>query len=367
MGANSITTIDVALGARAYPIHVGAGAIECLGDVLRALDTKGAVMLASDDIVAPLHAERIAGIVRGAGLNCGVCTMPAGEPNKRIAQIDLFIGEFLKAGLDRSSIVIALGGGVVGDVVGFAAASFMRGIRYIQIPTTVVAQVDSSVGGKTAVNHALAKNIIGAFHQPSTVIIDLDFLKTLPDRELRVGLAEVIKHGVIADADLFAYMERNVDSILAKDLDAIEYPVRRSCEIKSAIVSEDEQEHGVRANLNYGHTFGHGIEAASNFTVFLHGEAISIGMCAAANLARDLGMVDRQFVARQHACLAAYGLPTAWPEMPVDDVIEAMRHDKKVRAGTMKFILPDRLGHVVHRTDVKIAQARAALAAVRTA
>lgn len=364
MQTGNIQTITVDLGNRSYPIHIGTGTIEVLPDALRALGVKGAVAIASDENVAPIYGERIAALVREAGATPFVCAMPAGEAHKRMAQIDRFIGEFLKAGMDRTSVVIALGGGVVGDVVGYAAASFMRGIRFIQIPTTIVAQVDSSVGGKTAVNHELAKNIIGAFHQPSAVIIDLEFLKSLPDRELRAGLAEVIKHGVIADANLFAYMEENAEAILAKDLDKIEYPVRRSCEIKGAIVSEDEHEHGVRANLNYGHTFGHGIEAASDYKHFLHGEAIALGMHAAATLARNLGMVDLSFVDRQRACIEAYGLPVAWPATPIDRVLEAMRHDKKVRAGTMKFIVPDRMGHVVHRTDVTIDQARAALEAL---
>ncbi|NUM55898.1 MAG: 3-dehydroquinate synthase [Candidatus Hydrogenedentes bacterium] len=363
MHTGSINTLTVELGDRSYPIHIGAGAIDGLPDVLRSLGAKGAVAIASDDNVAPLYAQRVASLVRDAGADPIVCAMPAGEANKRIDQIDRFIGEFLKAGMDRSSIVIALGGGVVGDVVGYAAASFMRGVRFVQVPTTIVAQVDSSVGGKTGVNHEMAKNIIGAFHQPSAVIVDLEFLKSLPDRELRAGLAEVIKHGVIADADLFAYMEQNAGAILAKDLDTIEYPVRRSCEIKSAIVSADEHEHGVRANLNYGHTFGHGIEAASNYDRFLHGEAIAIGMHAAATLARNLGMVDRAFVDRQRACIDAYGLPSAWPSMPINLVLDAMKHDKKVRAGTMKFVVPDRMGHVVHRTDVTLDQARAALEA----
>lgn len=364
MQTGSINTLTVELGERSYPIHIGSGAIDGLPDVLRSLHIKGPVAIASDENVAPLYAQRVATLVTNEGATPAVCLMPAGEANKRIEQIDHFIGEFLKAGMDRSSVVIALGGGVVGDVVGYAAASFMRGVRFVQIPTTIVAQVDSSVGGKTGVNHEMAKNIIGAFHQPSAVIIDLDFLKSLPDRELRAGLAEVIKHGVIADADLFAYMERNADAILAKDLDRIEFPVRRSCEIKSAIVSADEREHGARANLNYGHTFGHGIEAASNYDRFLHGEAIALGMHAAATLARNLGMVDQSFVDRQRACIEAYGLPVAWPAMPIDLVLEAMKHDKKVRAGTMKFVVPDRMGHVVHRTDVTPDRARGALEAL---
>jgi 3-dehydroquinate synthase len=261
--------------------------------------------------------------------------------------------------------VIALGGGVVGDVAGFAAATFMRGVRWVQVPTTIVAQVDSSVGGKTGVNHPQGKNTIGAFHQPAAVVIDLTLLRTLPDREVRAGLAEVIKHGVIADAGLFAYLEREASAILAKDLAALEWPVERSCEIKAAVVAEDEYEQGRRADLNYGHTFGHAIESATAYRRFLHGEAVALGMHAAALLAADLGLVDRAFVQRQRACLAAYGLPVSWSELPVDDTLQVMHHDKKARAGALRFIVPDRLGHVVHRTDVPETQVRNVLEALR--
>jgi 3-dehydroquinate synthase len=250
-------------------------------------------------------------------------------------------------------------------VAGFVAATFMRGICHIQIPTTIVAQVDSSVGGKTGVNHPLAKNIIGAFHQPSAVLIDLALLRTLPHRELVAGLAEVIKHGVIADAALFEYMEENVGRILARDLAALEVPVRRSCEIKSAIVSQDEREQGLRANLNYGHTFGHGFEAVTDYTRFLHGEAVALGMHASGVLAQELGLVDAAFVGRQKACLAAYGLPVSWPEIPVDETLEVMRRDKKARAGRMKFIVADGLGHVTQRTDVTEDQVCKAMTALQ--
>jgi len=253
----------------------------------------------------------------------------------------------------------------VGDMAGFAAAVFMRGIRFVQIPTTIVAQVDSSVGGKTGVNHLLGKNSIGAFHQPSAVVIDMALLESLPDREVRAGMAEVIKHGVIADEDLFDYLERESRAILAKDVRALEMPILRSCEIKSAIVAMDEREHGRRAELNYGHTFGHGIEAVSGYSRFLHGEALALGMHAAGVLACALGMVDAAFVARQRACIEAYGLPTAWPELPVDAALDAMRHDKKARSGKLKVILPDRLGHVVQRTDVDDGALRDALDALR--
>ena len=358
-------TITVELGTRSYRIYIGEGALSCFPEALAALDARGKLAVVSDTRVGPLYGERIADLAAEAGFDPVHCIMEAGEKHKRLTQVETLCGSFLDGGLDRSSGVIAVGGGVVGDTAGFAAATFMRGVPYLQIPTTIVAQVDSSVGGKTAVNHPLAKNVIGAFHQPSAVLIDLEMLSTLPERELRAGLAEVIKHGVIADAELFEYMESQVAAILAKDLDTLLYPVKRSCEIKAAIVSADEREHGVRANLNYGHTFGHAIEAVTAYGTFLHGEAISLGMQAASALAHDLGLVDEAFVARQRACFEAYGLPTQWPELPVDETLEAMKRDKKVRAGTMKFVLAERMGSVVHRTDVTEAQARSALESLK--
>lgn len=357
--------LTVALGERSYPILIGRNALEALPDALAELDVRGAVAVVTDSHVGPLYGERVEGLLRQGGLNPVRCEMPAGEEHKRLARVEELCGRFLEGGLDRSSMVVALGGGVVGDIAGFAAAAFMRGIPFVQVPTTIVAQVDSSVGGKTGVNHPLGKNIIGAFHQPSAVVIDLDLLSTLPDRELRAGLAEVIKHGVIADEDLFAYLERRADALLAHDLDALELPVRRSCEIKAEVVGADEREHGLRAILNYGHTFGHGIEAASGYTTFLHGEAVALGMHAAGALARLLGMVDDAFVERQRACIEACGLPARWPDLPIDDTLQAMRRDKKARAGRLKFIVPDRVGHVIQRTDVTEEQARAALEALR--
>jgi len=369
MNAAQDTTdeITVALGARSYPIVIGRGVLDRLPDLLRRTGARGTIGIVSDENVSRIHGERLLKALASAGIDkVAMAAIPAGEEHKRLARVEEITGEFLRGGLDRASAIIALGGGVVGDIAGFAAACYMRGIPFIQVPTTVVAQVDSSVGGKTAVNHALSKNVIGAFHQPAAVLIDLEFLTTLPDRELRAGLAEVIKHGIIADEPLFEYMEKTADRILAKDLDALRYPVKRSCEIKAAIVSVDEREEGIRANLNYGHTFGHAIETVSGYGKFLHGEAISIGMSAAGHLARALGLVDSAFVARQEACFRAYGLPTRWAELPVADTLEAMKRDKKVRTGTLKFIVADRMGHVVHRTDVTESQAHAALEAVRT-
>jgi 3-dehydroquinate synthase len=338
-------TINVSLGDRSYPIHIGAGTLSLLLEEVQKQSTKGTVGIVTDSNV--------------------VHEIPAGEQHKRLSRIEEICGTFLDAGLDRSSMIVALGGGVVGDISGFAAAVFMRGIPFIQIPTTIVAQVDSSVGGKTGVNHPLSKNSIGAFHQPKAVIIDMALLQSLPDRELRAGLAEAIKHGIIADAALFNYMNEHVDAILAKDAVALEVPIRRSCEIKSAIVMEDELEHGKRANLNYGHTFGHAIESVTEYKTYLHGEAISIGMCAAGHLAHQLGMVDEAFVAQQKDCFQAYGLPTYWAELPVEETLAAMSKDKKVRAGTLKFILATGMGNVIHRTDVEPDAVRAALEAVR--
>lgn len=354
------TKLSVALGDRTYPILIGQGILSDIVPMLADAGMGKVAAIVTDSNVGPLYAERLADLLGGPT----VCTLPAGEEHKRMSQIEWLCGRFLSARLDRSSAILALGGGVVGDMAGFAASVYMRGIPFAQVPTTIVAQVDSSVGGKTGVNHPLGKNTLGAFHQPSAVVIDMTLLNTLPDREVRAGLAEVIKHGVIADADLFAYLERYAAQLLAKDLSALEWPVLRSCEIKSEVVAQDEFENGLRAILNYGHTFGHAIEAVSHYEVFLHGEAVALGMVAAGHLARALNMVDDAFVARQQACIEALGLPVAWDALPVDEAMDAMLRDKKVRAGTLKFVLPDAMGHVVLRTDVPLEQARAALAAL---
>jgi len=354
--------VPVQLGDRAYLIHVGRNNLDRL--VPLTARTRGTIGLVTDTHVGPLYEDRVVGLLESAGRRVIRYRMPAGEEHKRLEQIEAICGAFLAGGLDRTSIVIALGGGVVGDVAGFAAAVFMRGIPFLQVPTTIVAQVDSSVGGKTGVNHPLGKNTIGAFHQPAGVVIDMELLRTLPPRELRAGLAEVVKHGVIADADLFAFLEWEASRLLTGDLEALAYPVVRSCEIKAAVVTADEREHGVRAHLNYGHTFGHAIETVSGYARFLHGEAVSIGMCAAAELARLLGMVDEAFVRRQRACLEALELPVCWPDLPVDAAMDAARKDKKSRAGVMRFVLPTRLGEVVVREDVPPELARQAFEAV---
>ncbi len=358
--------VHVPLGDRAYDIHIGVDILEKIGECLRFADIRGAVGLVSDAHVAPLYADCVRQYIEQAGYRCVTHVMPAGESIKQLARIEEICGVMLEHGLDRSSALIALGGGVVGDMVGFAAACFMRGIPYLQLPTTIVAQVDSSVGGKTAVNHPLGKNTLGAFHQPCAVIIDMALLRTLPDRELRAGCAEIIKHGVIADAALFAYLETHAEAIRAHNLDALAYPISRSCEIKAAVVAEDEHEQGLRAILNYGHTFGHAIETVSRYALFLHGEAVALGMCAAGALGRHLGLVDAEFVVRQQACIEAYGLPTRWDALPEADTLAAMKKDKKARAGVLKFIVPTGMGTVVQRNDITEAQAQLALDSLKT-
>jgi len=357
-------TLTVALGDRAYPIHLGTGILPQLAEMVRKSGVAGTIGIVTDSNVGPLYGDQVSAALQAAGFKTVLHTTPAGEPHKRMSTVEAICGTFLEGGLDRTSLIVALGGGVVGDVAGYVAASFMRGIPFIQVPTTIVAQVDSSVGGKTGVNHPLGKNTIGAFHQPLGVLIDMTLLQSLPERELRAGLAEAIKHGIIADEGLFQFMEDHAAKILAKDQEALAVPILKSCEIKSAVVAADEKEHGARANLNYGHTFGHAIESVTRYETFLHGEAIALGMVAAGALSRELGLVDDGFVTRQRAIFEAYGLPVTWKELPMDDVIQAMQKDKKVRAGTLKFIVADRMGHVIHRTDVTEAQVRVALSAI---
>jgi 3-dehydroquinate synthase len=270
--------------------------------------------------------------------------------------------EMLDAGSDRKSVVIALGGGVVGDLAGFVAATFGRGLRFVQIPTTLLAQVDSSVGGKVGINLPGGKNMVGAFWQPRGVLIDVDVLKTLPDREYRAGLAEVVKYGVIQDADFFAYLEANVEQINHHDPAVLTHIVERCCRLKADVVEQDEREEtGLRSILNYGHTFCHAFEAATGYEKLLHGEGVAIGMMCAARLAARMGRVDDAFVARQRALLEALRLPLDVPDVDQEELIELMYHDKKVERGKLRFVLPTQMGHVELVREVEIADFRAAL------
>ena len=343
------TTITVDLGARSYPIVIGDGLLGGAFDL--AAHVPGAdCLIVSNETVAPLYAERLrAGL---AGKRATVVTLPDGEAHKTVDTVTTVIDALVRAGANRDTTVIALGGGVVGDIAGFAAACYMRGVAFIQVPTTLLAQVDSSVGGKTGVNHPGGKNLIGAFHQPALVLIDTDTLQTLPDRELRAGLAEVIKHGAIVDREYLGWLEDNMQELLAHDAAALARAIGRSCEIKAAVVAEDEQERGRRALLNFGHTFGHAIENSAGYGEWLHGEAVAAGMIMAAELSHmDDG--ERQ---RLGALICAAGLPTAVTGIDAAQLKAAMQLDKKVLDKRLRFVLLAALGDAYIEGDVSDAR-----------
>lgn len=329
-------TLTVELGERRYPILIGRGLIGTLNLVPYVAGPDCLVVTTST--VAPLWLERLRGSFGGIRFESVV--LPDGERHKTLATFEAVIDALARLRAGRDATVIALGGGVVGDIAGFAAASYMRGIAYLQVPTTLLAQVDSSVGGKTGVNHREGKNLIGAFHQPRAVVIDTDVLGTLPDRELRAGLAEVIKHAVIADAEFFGWLEAHLDPLLERDAAALAHAIRRSCEIKAAVVAADEREAGRRALLNYGHTFAHAIENVAGYGEWLHGEAVAAGMVMAAELS-DAETSDRE---RLEALLERAGLPTSPPAEHRDRLASAMQMDKKNRGGQLRFVLLKRLG-----------------------
>jgi 3-dehydroquinate synthase len=292
----------------------------------------------SNETVAPLYSEAFSACLSGKDL--AVISLPDGEEYKQLAAVESVIDRLVTEKANRDTTVVALGGGVVGDIAGFAAACYLRGVDFIQVPTTLLAQVDSSVGGKTGVNHVKGKNLIGAFHQPKLVLIDIDTLKTLPERELKAGLAEVIKHGAIADATFFAWLEQNIDALLAKNPECLIHAVERSCEIKAAVVAEDEREHGRRAILNFGHSFGHAIEHCLGYGEWLHGEAVAAGMVMAAELS-DIAEADK---ARIRQLLQRAGLPVAPPPIGAERMRSAMGMDKKVLAKQLRLVLLAELG-----------------------
>jgi 3-dehydroquinate synthase len=351
-------TLEVGLGARAYPIHIGRGVLPRAGELMLANSGRRAVIV-SNAVVAAHHLAPLRTSLRDRGMHVDVVLLPDGEAHKNLATLDDLLTRLLELGVDRSTTLVALGGGVIGDIAGFAAAVYQRGIPFVQVPTTLLAQVDSSVGGKTGVNHPLGKNMIGAFWQPRVVLIDTECLSTLPDRELRAGIAEVIKHGAIRDVEFFAWLEASMPSLLAKDARALTHAIHRSCAIKADVVARDERETGERALLNFGHTFGHAIEAAQGYGVWLHGEAVAAGMVCAARLSERLCGLDPGATRRLANLIAAGGLPTAPPKIAPDRWIDLMRRDKKVEQGVMRFVLLERVGHAVIRGDV----AEAAVAA----
>ena len=336
-------TLSVALAERSYPIYVGSGIIDDVDRIVKALPAPR-VALITNNIVGPLYADVLSRSLIQRGVAVTLVTLNDGEINKTWASLDIVFDAMLRARCDRRTTLLALGGGVVGDVAGFAAAIFMRGIPFIQIPTTLLAQVDSSVGGKTAINHPLGKNMIGAFYQPIAVFADIKTLSTLPDREFKAGLAEVIKHGVIRDIGFFEWLEANMDQLLAREPYALTHAVMRSIEIKAAIVAVDERETGPRALLNFGHTFGHAIEAGLGFGTWLHGEAVAAGMVMAADLSIRLGRICATERDRIRNLIERTGLPVLGPDLGADRYLNLMSLDKKADAGRLRFILLERLG-----------------------
>ena len=339
----STTTLRVELGSRAYPIHIGA---DLAGDArLYAPHVAGRrAAVVTNETVAPLYAVRVEAALAAAGAQPMRIVLPDGEAFKDWQHLDRIFAALLEAQADRRTVLVAVGGGVVGDMAGFAAAAYQRGITHLQVPTTLLAQVDSSVGGKTAINHPLGKNMIGAFHQPAAVIADTATLATLPPREYAAGLAEVVKYGAIGDLDFLAWMEREAEALLRREAGALTHAIRRSCELKAQIVAADERESGVRALLNFGHTFGHAIESAAGYGNWLHGEAVAAGMVLAARLSARLGRMDPGEADRLEALLARFGLPVAPPVYAVDTWLEYMGRDKKNEGGRITLILLDRLG-----------------------
>ena len=347
---------NVDLGERSYPIRIGRGWIGALGETLASSFQPCPCVLVSDSEVASIWGRPVLDSLRRAGYDAELCELPAGEDLKTLDTVGLIYDHVLRRGADRQSAVIALGGGVVGDIAGFAAATLLRGIAVVQIPTTLLAMVDSSVGGKTGVNHPAGKNLIGAFWQPTFVGIDLLLLATLPDDELRAGLAEVIKYGVIADAEMFKYIEENLDRALVRDGEVLAHLVQRSCEIKADVVARDEREGGVRAILNFGHTIGHAAEVLTNYNTLRHGEAVAMGMVAATHMAQERSWIDAVDVDRIEALVSRTGLPVRLPKFSPDEYWDAMRSDKKVRDGRPRFILPDAIGSVRLADDVTRAE-----------
>lgn len=336
-------TLEVGLGDRSYPIHIGAGLLDDADLLARHLAQPRAAIV-TNDVVAPLYLARLASGLTARGVSVTEVVLPDGEGHKTWQSLGLIHDRMLAARCERRTTVIALGGGVVGDLAGFAAATYLRGVPFIQVPTTLLAQVDSSVGGKTAINHPLGKNMIGAFYQPTAVIADIGTLSTLPQRELAAGLAETIKYGIIGDAPFFDWLEANIDRLVARDPEALAWAVRRSCENKAAVVAVDERETGPRAMLNLGHTFGHAIEAGLGFGVWLHGEAVAAGMVLAARTSLALGEIDSSQLHRIERLLVRAGLPVEPPDLGFDRWLALMGHDKKVESGAIRFILPRGIG-----------------------
>ena len=336
------TRVRIALGDRSYPILIGGNLLCDPTTWAPQADAKALALIVTNDTVDKLYAETLALALAPHFARVRTLALPDGEVYKDLAHLNLIFDELLSQEADRRTVLFALGGGVVGDMTGFAAACYMRGVPFVQVPTTLLAQVDSSVGGKTAVNHPLGKNMIGAFYQPQQVVCDLGVLDTLPDREMSAGLAEVIKYGACIDIEFLAWLERHVDALRGRDREALTHAVRRCCEIKAAIVGADEKDAGLRAILNFGHTFGHAIEAGMGYGAWLHGEGVGCGMVMAAELSARLGLVSMAFARRIETLTVRAGLPVRGPAgLSPARYLELMRVDKKAEGGDIRFVLLD--------------------------
>lgn len=349
MLSSPVQTVAVDTGLQRYDIVIGRG---LLGQApsWQGLPSRGVAVVVTNETIAPLWSAQVVQSLREVYRQVTLITLPDGEAHKDWPALNQIFDHLLGSNADRHTVLFALGGGVVGDMTGFAAGCYMRGVPFVQIPTTLLAQVDSSVGGKTAINHPLGKNMIGLFYQPQRVICDLDTLTTLPQRELIAGLAEVIKYGPIADESFFNWLEDHLDALLARDGDALAHVIRRSCEIKAWVVGQDEKEGGLRAILNFGHTFGHAIEAGLGYGEWLHGEAVGCGMVMATRLSERLGLLNAEDAQRIVRLIERAGLPVVGPDLGVDRYLELMGHDKKAEGGQIRFVLIDGLGRAVVRT-----------------
>ncbi len=352
-GISFAQQVSIDLGERSYPILIGSGLLDDPAAFEGAAPGTQALIV-SNATVAPLYAERLAKVLSRRHSKVQRLTLPDGEQFKTWETLNLIFDELLASGADRKTTLYALGGGVVGDMTGFASASYMRGVHFVQVPTTLLAQVDSSVGGKTGINHPMGKNMIGAFYQPQRVVCDLGVLKTLPPRELSAGLAEVIKYGPIADMEFLDWIEAHIEALRACDTQALAHAVKRSCQIKADVVGADEREAGLRAILNFGHTFGHAMEAGMGYGAWLHGEAVGAGMVMAAELSRELGLVDAAFVQRLTKLIHRAGLPTRGAIIDETDnagrYLQLMRVDKKAESGEIRFVLIDGPGQAAVRS-----------------
>lgn len=356
--------IHVPLGAHSYDIFIGHNVCTEISNFCAQEDFSSKAMLIADEHVAPLYAKNILNALRAGGLNPKLATIPAGEVSKSLPMAENLYTQLIEEELDRKSPIIALGGGVTGDLAGFIAATYMRGVPFVQVPTSLLAAVDSSVGGKVAVNHLLGKNLIGAFYQPQAVFMNLSFLKSLPIREVRAGLGEIVKYGVIYDPELFAYLEAHTQEILALQEECLAHIVARCVEIKAEVVAKDEKESGLRRILNFGHTTAHVIEKETHYIGFNHGEAVAVGMLVAGKISAALGLCKWEDVERIENLLRAFAVPTKAPQLDVKSMYIDTMHDKKTIGGKVHWILMTEIGKVIERADIEEAVVKKAMKGV---